>query len=896
MRTKLSVWCEKVIEAGWLTALVVTPMVFNVYAQRPFELMKVSLIRSLALIMSVAWVIRAAEVHPDEPQQDHEGGWGHRVSTILSRPLVLPALIFAAVQILATVTSVWPHGSFWGSYDRVQGTYTTLSYLIIFFLVLPLLRTQEQLERLVGLTVFASLPVSLYAIIQHVQLLPGPWGLFTDDRAASSLGNPIFAAAYLIMVVPLAMRQLIRTLSELRAGRRKSASGVASASFYLLVLVAQLSAIVLTQSRGPFLGLLAGLFLFLLLWALLERRTRLALTVVGVAVLFGLLFTVLNLPNTPLSAVNEWPYVGRLGNLAADGTLQSRFLIWQGVVDMSLASPWRALVGYGPESMDVSYYRFMPSALVDMEGLYGATDRAHNKILETLATTGLIGVLAYLFVVGSLFYRGLDALDLAPRARERGLLAGLVVEGGLLGLLAPWLASGSLQFAGLGIAAGLLGGLVVYLVIFVTRHKEKRAKDHGNQLLLIALLSALVAHFIEGQTGIDVTATRTYFWVYAGLVAAVASPVAGQRKLACADNESIACDGSSGHADRRDRPRVLSILPHALLVGLLLITIAFGFVTHQFDLQDSWPIVGLFLLVWLFGGALGVVEAGAAPAVVGRPSRMRLLLVHLLCSGACLAAFLPIQAVGLRGFPAVAGVVSPYYLVFFFLLLSTATVLWANAPLPRRFWRLGNGWTYALLVALLVLLVHRTSLNPVKADVHVTVGRVYQSANRWDASIAAYQRAVDLQPQQARYYTFLGQAYLKKAQPRTPQRQAWFRKGEEALRRAVEINPRQPDYQGNLGNLYHAWADVTDSPAEKAERLMDALSYYQQAVRLAPQTYRRILREAMFDAHLALAESYARLERIDQAIRQAEAALDLAPAGQTAQIERLIAQLEAQGG
>jgi hypothetical protein len=37
MRTKLSIFCDKVIEAGWLAALVVVPLFFNIHSSRVFE-------------------------------------------------------------------------------------------------------------------------------------------------------------------------------------------------------------------------------------------------------------------------------------------------------------------------------------------------------------------------------------------------------------------------------------------------------------------------------------------------------------------------------------------------------------------------------------------------------------------------------------------------------------------------------------------------------------------------------------------------------------------------------------------------------------------------------------------------------------------------------------------
>ena len=60
-RTKIDQWCEAVIEAGWLAALIVAPLFFNIHSERVFEPDKLTLVRSIALVMATAWLIRAIE-------------------------------------------------------------------------------------------------------------------------------------------------------------------------------------------------------------------------------------------------------------------------------------------------------------------------------------------------------------------------------------------------------------------------------------------------------------------------------------------------------------------------------------------------------------------------------------------------------------------------------------------------------------------------------------------------------------------------------------------------------------------------------------------------------------------------------------------------------------------
>ncbi len=105
-----------------------------------------------------------------------------------------------------------------GSYQRLQGTYTTLSYIVIFFLMLQGLRTKQQFNRVVTVAILVSFPIALYGLVQHFGLDPLPWGGNVTDRVASNMGNAIFVAAFLIMVVPLTLSRLMENWKEAVGG------------------------------------------------------------------------------------------------------------------------------------------------------------------------------------------------------------------------------------------------------------------------------------------------------------------------------------------------------------------------------------------------------------------------------------------------------------------------------------------------------------------------------------------------------------------------------------------------------------------------------------------------------------------------------------------------------
>jgi O-antigen ligase len=475
MPTKLSVFCDKVVEAGWLTAIIVEPLFFNVYSSRVFEPDKLTLLRSIALVMAVAWVVKVVEkglgretgpeswTHGDSEERNAADSVGSKPTfwrRMSQTPLVLPTLALVFVYILSTLFSITPWVSLWGSYQRLQGTYTTFSYIVIFFLALEGLRRREQLDRLVTVVVLVSLPVSLYGLMQHSQLDPLPWGGNVTSRVASNMGNSIFVSAYLIMAVPLTLARLVsssRTLFEDKSLWDKVMFLFVLAIFvvaqlyaailyvwggllvvliffiplfgfsiylekpfrqfvpfgcYSGILTTQLICIVFSKSRGPWLGLLGGLFFFIVLWVLQWRQRWLMVTAVslavGLAVAVGLFLVVFNLPETPLAHLRTMPYIGRLGRVfdLEEPTAKVRVLIWEGVVELvpphgplefpsSEPDRWnflRPFLGYGPESMYVAYNRFYPPDLAHIEARNASPDRSHNETFDALVITGLVGL------------------------------------------------------------------------------------------------------------------------------------------------------------------------------------------------------------------------------------------------------------------------------------------------------------------------------------------------------------------------------------------------------------------------------------------------------------------------------------------------------------------------
>ncbi|MEW5957103.1 MAG: tetratricopeptide repeat protein [Chloroflexota bacterium] len=271
MRTKLSAFCDKIIEAGWLAIVVAVPLFFNIYSARTFEPDKITLLRSIVSIMILAWLISVIERGLSD-EDDSQLSLTGRFRRWLQIPFFLPTLLLALAYIISTILSISPTVSLWGSYQRMQGTYSALSYLVVFALMAGNLRTRAQVDRLVTLIIITSIPVSLYGIVQRYGLDPLPWAGDVTARVASNMGNAIFVASYLIMIVPLTLARLVESMTAIVKEEQASWGHTILAAVYIFAMAVQLITVAFSQSRGPMLGFLGASFIIGLLILLILRQ------------------------------------------------------------------------------------------------------------------------------------------------------------------------------------------------------------------------------------------------------------------------------------------------------------------------------------------------------------------------------------------------------------------------------------------------------------------------------------------------------------------------------------------------------------------------------------------------------------------------------------------------
>lgn len=175
-------------------------------------------------------------------------------------------------------------GLLWVALDTVspatafEGYRAVFQYMLIFFAAFSLVRSQEQLSRLLMVIVILSAAMGLHGVYQYVADVPTP-GSWTDAaesiraRAFSIVGSPNALGSQLAFAAPLAAALAWRARNWLWRLIWLGAAGLCGLG------------LLLTFSRGAWLALFGAIVLFGLIW---DRRvlaaTLIAAIVVGIGV------------------------------------------------------------------------------------------------------------------------------------------------------------------------------------------------------------------------------------------------------------------------------------------------------------------------------------------------------------------------------------------------------------------------------------------------------------------------------------------------------------------------------------------------------------------------------------------------------------------------------------
>ena len=325
-------------------------------------------------------------------------------------PIFWALVVFVGAALLSALFSPARDHSLFGDFERMGGVWAWLHFAL-FFLLLRTLREKEWSWAL-NAALIVSIVVSVGAILEHSAIASA--ARISDlilSASSSTVGNSGLLAAYLLFAIAL-------------AGYLASTS-VRFRLLYLAAAGVNLLGLVYAANRsivaGLALGAVTGSLIFATLHAMPSRRWIVPTAAIGLAFLVGGISAAMRA--FPTSALTRGaPTV--LHRLAlTDPTVgdESRTMQWVAAIDGLKDRP---LLGYGLENHNLVWSAHFDPGIYRLET--DVFDRTHNQYLELLATTGLIGTLAFLGIWLAI------AVTLIRAYRDEGLsAASLAILGGL---------------------------------------------------------------------------------------------------------------------------------------------------------------------------------------------------------------------------------------------------------------------------------------------------------------------------------------------------------------------------------------------------------------------------------------------------------------------------------
>lgn len=303
--------------------------------------------------------------------------------------------LLAGAYFFATITSVAGKGSLFGGL-------LSIFFMLFYFVVIQAIETRRQLQLVLFCFILAGVLVSFYGFYQFLN--PGKYsGVWHDKdmfeaisfRVYATFGNPNVLGEYFLLVIPVTLAYVINSRT------------LFNRLFFLGAAGIMLICLVLTYSRGCYIGILAAVFVFLVL---LDRRFLL----LG---LLGLLLLPFILPETIL---NRFLSIGDM----QDSSTSYRVYIWMGTIAM-LKDYWVCGIGPGESAFNMVYPAYAYNGI--------SAPHAHNLFLQMMSDGGICAVLLFLLVLFQFYKTMCGSLREEKSRRNRVfIISGIATVSGFL--------------------------------------------------------------------------------------------------------------------------------------------------------------------------------------------------------------------------------------------------------------------------------------------------------------------------------------------------------------------------------------------------------------------------------------------------------------------------------
>ena len=318
----------------------------------PFGTTKAHLFLLISEITFVLYLWLAARKKEYAPQIGKVGKWLY---------------LFIGVLSLATIFGVDPLVSFWSGVERSTGLLFWLHLGMLYMVLTGVMRTRRDWNIFLGVIAAASVVVALCFLGEEFKLFVIP-----ATKGGSTLGNSSFFGTYLILSMTLVGVLAVRVKSQLPR------------ILALIALFILIFALLLTSAYAAIYSFFGGgvLFAALALWQG-AQSSRGKYAAIGIISILGLVFlSITTLVFVQGSSVRQ---------AVIDMTGEGRFVVWEIALDGIAQRP---LLGWGPENVPAVVAENYNPCFGSNSCDHPWFDRVHNKVLDVLLDTGVLGLMA----------------------------------------------------------------------------------------------------------------------------------------------------------------------------------------------------------------------------------------------------------------------------------------------------------------------------------------------------------------------------------------------------------------------------------------------------------------------------------------------------------------------
>ena len=346
---RLEKTCLSIIKIGTYLALF-APLIVMKGSFFPFVTPKTIYFRILIEIMLAAYLVLAIYFPRYRPKLNIVG---------------ISILIFLFVLILTSFLGINFERSFWSTYERMTGIFTLLHLLAFFIILTSAFKQREDWEKILSVSILAGLFLCIYVLTQDQ----------ISTRGGGTIGNTSFMATYLLFNISFALALFFTK----RDSFLKTFAGVS--------LLFSIPTLLMSTGRGAIVSFWGGLALLLIGYLIFSGKKNLRKT--GVLIIIFLILSSLIL------AVYQPSFLKDIIKHTLK-EMKSRFVVWEKGWKGFLERP---VFGWGPENFNVLFAKFFnPCVFLSECGGEIWFDRVHNVVLDTLVTTGAVGLLSYLLM------------------------------------------------------------------------------------------------------------------------------------------------------------------------------------------------------------------------------------------------------------------------------------------------------------------------------------------------------------------------------------------------------------------------------------------------------------------------------------------------------------------